>query len=500
MAIAPEHLPAAGATFDSTDPATGAVVGTFPVHGPDDVRAAVARARHAATWWADLGFDGRRQRLNAYKAELARRSLELCDLVQRENGKALDDAYIEAILVVEHLNWAARNARRVLGPRRVRSTLNQANIAASLEYRPVGVVGVIGPWNYPVHTTMGSVSYALAAGNAVVLKPSEFTPAVGAWLAEVFATVVPEQPVFQVVTGFGDTGAALCRAGVDHVAFTGSAATGRKVMAACAETLTPVTIEAGGKDAFIVAGDADLDAAAKAALWGGCANAGQTCAGVERIYVVEAVYDEFVERLTHHAGLVRAGGEDARIGPITMPAQLDVIASHLTDAFERGAKALVGGPESVHPPFVDPVVLVDVPDDARMMREETFGPILPVARVRDIDEAVERANDSPYALGSTVYAKRGGMAIARRLDAGMTSVNSLLGYAAIPGLPFGGRGESGYGRIHGEDGLRAFASAKAITRERFRLPVDVYTFDRPVWLFPLIDRAMKLRHGRRRRT
>ena len=220
-----------------------------------------------------------------------------------------------------------------------------SNQAATVEYQPLGVVGVIGPWNYPVFTPMGSIVYALAAGNAVVFKPSELTPGVGGWLAATFSEVVPEHPVLQVVTGLGETGAALCRAGVDKLAFTGSTATGKKVMAACAETLTPVVIEAGGKDAVLVDEDADIDAAADAAVWGACANAGQTCIGVERVYVHERVYDEFLARLVDKAKDLRAeDSPDAKIGPITMPSQLDVIRSHIDDAIARGGRARGRGP------------------------------------------------------------------------------------------------------------------------------------------------------------
>ena len=232
---------------------------------------------------------------------MTRRIAQLADVVHQETGKPHSDATLEAALALDHIAWAAKNARKVLGRHKVSSGLVMANQAATVEYRPLGVVGVIGPWNYPVFTPMGSIAYALAAGNAVVFKPSELTPGVGDWLAATFAEVVPEHPVFQVVTGLGETGAALCRAGVDKLAFTGSTATGKKVMAACAETLTPVVIEAGGKDAVLVDEDADLDAAADAALWGACSNAGQTCIGVERVYVHERVYDEFLSRLLDKA-------------------------------------------------------------------------------------------------------------------------------------------------------------------------------------------------------
>ena len=218
--------------FDSLNPATGDVVGRFPLDGPAEVGAAVERARAAAAWWGALDFAERGRRLRAYKGLITRRVDELSDLVHRENGKPRNDAFLEIMLAIDHLEWASRNAKRVLGPRRVRAGLLAANQAASVEYLPLGVIGVIGPWNYPVYTPMGSISYALAAGNAVVFKPSEFTPAIGRWLADAAAEAIPEHRLLQVVTGAGETGAALCASGVDKLAFTGSARTGRRVMAA----------------------------------------------------------------------------------------------------------------------------------------------------------------------------------------------------------------------------------------------------------------------------
>jgi acyl-CoA reductase-like NAD-dependent aldehyde dehydrogenase len=245
-------------TFDSLEPATGAVYATFPVHTAQDELAAVERARTAAAWWEGLGFEGRKDRLDAWRVLLVKRLPEIAEAMHRENGKPVPDAMIELTLAMDHLAWAAKTARKVLGQRRVPSGLLLANHAAFLEYAPVGVVGVIGPWNYPVFTPMGSIAYALAAGNAVVFKPSEYTPSVGKLFVDAFAEVVPEQPVLQLVTGLGETGAALCRAGVGKIAFTGSTRTGKKVMAACAETLTPVLMECGGKDAMIVDDDADV--------------------------------------------------------------------------------------------------------------------------------------------------------------------------------------------------------------------------------------------------
>lgn len=484
-------------TFDSVAPATGEVVATFPVQGEAEVREAVQHARQAARWWGGLGFDERKRRLRAFTGVLARRREELLELISRENGKPRVDALIEHTLVLGHLDWAARHAEKVMKPRRVAGSMVMANMKPILEYQPLGVVGVIGPWNYPLFTPMGSIGYALAAGNAVVFKPSELTPAVGSWLAQAFREAVPEQPVLQVVTGYGDTGAALCRAGVDKLAFTGSAPTGRKIMAACAETLTPVLLELGGKDAMLVDDDADVAAAARAALWGACGNSGQTCIGIERVYVVDAVYDRFVSELTRLATGLTSGGSSPVIGPMTMPKQVDVVREHLDEALQRGARAVVGGRESIRPPYIDPVILLDVPDDTRLMREETFGPLLPVSRVRDIDEAVEKANRTSYGLGAAVYGEARGYETARRLRSGMASVNSVLAYAGFPSLPFGGVGESGFGRIHGADGLKEFTRAKAIATTRFAGP-DMLSFDRPEWLPTLVARLDTWKYARRR--
>ncbi|MBP2476811.1 aldehyde dehydrogenase (NAD+) [Crossiella equi] len=466
-------------SFTSLDPRTAEVVGEYPVHSAHQVRAVVERAREAGQWWADLGFAERRRRLDLWRQLIVKRLDEFAGVITQETGKPLDDSRLELVLVVDHLQWAAKNAERVLRRRKVSAGLLMSNQAATVEYLPLGVVGVLGPWNYPAHTPMGSISYSLAAGNAVVFKPSELTPGVGKWLVDSFAEVVPEWPVFQLVTGFGETGAALCRSGVDKLAFTGSTATAKRVMAACAESLTPVLVECGGKDALIVDSDADLEAAAQAAVWGSMSNAGQTCVGVERVYVVDSVAQEFIERVTRIANRLKPGAQaSADFGPITMPAQVGIIQSHIEDALSKGAMAVVGGKESVRPPYVEPVVLLDVPEDSTAITEETFGPTVTINRVKDVDEAVRLANASRYGLGGTVYSKSRGVELARRLRSGMVSVNSVISFAAIPGLPFGGVGDSGFGRIHGEDGLREFTRPQAVTRQKFKAPINPMSFAR----------------------
>jgi len=478
-------------------PATGDVVGVHAVADTEDVDTAVAAARDWSTWWADIGFGNRKQILDQWRGVLARRMSQLADVMHQETGKPHSDAALEIALAIEHLAWAAANAEKVLGRQKVPSGMLMANQAATVEYLPLGVVGVIGPWNYPVFTPMGSIAYALAAGNAVVYKPSELTPGVGVWLADALSEVVPDQGLLQVVVGYGETGAALCRADIDKLAFTGSTATGKKVMAACAERLTPVVIEAGGKDPLIVDADADLEAAADAAAWGAFSNAGQTCAGVERVYVHERVYDDFLARLTEQALALHAGTDDeAKFGPMTLPGQVDVVRRHIDDALAKGGKAVVGGPDSVGERFIQPTVLTDVPPDSAAILEETFGPTVTVTKVKHMDEAVALANATPYGLGATVFSKSRGPELARRIRGGMVSVNAVLAFAAIPALPFGGVGDSGFGRIHGADGLKEFTASKAVTRQRFKPAMLLTSFSRSAKTDQTVATLIAAMHGR----
>ena len=484
------------ATFESLNPANGDVVGVHPITSAVEVDAAVERAYVAAAWWSALSFDVRADYLSKWKGVITRRMAELADVSHQETGKPHSDAQLEIVLAIDHIAWAAKHAKKVLGPKKVNPGLLMANQKATVEYKPLGVIGVIGPWNYPVFTPMGSIAYALAAGNAVVFKPSEYTPAVGAWLAHAFSEVCPDRPVFQVVTGLGETGAALSKSRVNKVAFMGSTGTGKKIMAACAENLTPVLIEAGGKDALIVDEDADLSAAAEAALWGGMSNAGQTCIGVERVYVHELVYDGFVKEIMEQARGLRAGADSgAKIGPITMPSQIGIISSHIDDAIAKGATAILGGSDSVGARFVQPVILTNVPEDSSAITDETFGPTLTINPVKDMDDAIARTNASRYGLASAVFSKKRGTELARRIRSGMTSVNSIIAFAGVPSLPFGGVGDSGFGRIHGPDGLKEFTYAKSITSQRFRPPMNLTTFNRTQKTDNMVQQLITVMHG-----
>jgi succinate-semialdehyde dehydrogenase/glutarate-semialdehyde dehydrogenase len=486
-------------TFDVVNPATREVVGTYPVHTEDDVKKAVAEAREAQGWWEALGFDGRKPYLTRWLRWLALHCDEVYDIGHLETARPKADVQFELFAGLEDARWAAAHAKRVLRKRRVAPGIAMANFDARLSYHPLGVVGVITPWNAPVYLSLSGMGAALAAGNAVVVKPSELSPGSSIITLEAFRKANPDAPPGLVswVTGFGPTGSALCASGVDKLAFTGSVPTGRRVMAACAPNLTPVVLELGGKDATIVASDADLDAAAKGVVWGGLFNGGQACVGVERVYVVESVRDKFLAKVREEATDVNVGVEPlSAYGPMTVGAQIDLVRRHVDDALKAGAEALVGGPESIRPPYIDPIVLVDVPEDCSAVREETFGPVVVINTVPDIDEAVRRANGTPFGLGSSVYSAGHGPAIASRLRAGGTTINSVLSFVGMSSIPFGGVGESGFGRFHGDAGLREFSYAKSTARKRFDMGKDMQSFPRTPDQFDTVRKTLRLRYGR----
>jgi len=466
-------------SIESVNPNTGEVIGAVPAMTAEEVDQAVARARAAFAAWGALSPAARRAQLTRFRRALASRCEELAELIHKENGKPKVDAMMEVFMALGHLAYAADHAEKVLGSRKVSAGL-MANFRATVSYAPLGVVGVIGPWNYPMFTPFGSIAYALAAGNTVVFKPSELTPLVGQLFCEIAASSIGVPDVLQCVTGAGPTGGALARAKVNKIAFTGSAATGKRVMQAAAENLTPVLMELGGKDAMIVTDDADIDKAAEAAVWGAVTNAGQACISVERCYVAASVYDRFVDKVVEEARKVRVGGDDdAHIGAITRPQQVDIIRDHMEDAVAKGARVLIGGPAEIKGNFIPATVLTEVTPNMKVMTEETFGPVLPVVKVQSVDEAIRLANESRYGLGSSVFGKAGVRDIADKIRAGMTSINSVLAYAGMPSLPFGGVGDSGFGRIHGEDGLREFTRVKSTAEERFALPVALLSFKLP---------------------
>ncbi|MDQ4112630.1 MAG: aldehyde dehydrogenase family protein [Actinomycetota bacterium] len=482
------------------NPATDEVIAVLPVHTAGQVNAVVAQARAASGWWREQGYDGRRMALLAWKRHLVRHRDELIDLMHRENGKPRIDATLELMLAIEHIDWNAKQAGKVLAADKRKTGMLLANFSARVEHVPFGVVGVIGPWNYPIFTPNGSIATALAAGNTVVFKPSEYTPAIGQWYVDAFAHANPDAPVgvLSLVTGYGDTGAALCRAGVDKVAFTGSASTGRKVMATCAENLVPVVMELGGKDAAIVAADADIPAAADAIAFGAIANSGQTCVGIERVYVEREVRDVLLAELRKALSGVKPGSDErASYGPMTMPSQIAIVRRHIEDAIASGGTAFLGGPESVGERYVEPVIIVDPAHSSSAIQEETFGPTLTVTTVDSIDDAVKLANDVPFGLAGSVFSRNRAEEIVARLDTSQVSVNSVLGFAGMAALPLGGRGQSGFGRIHGPEGLREFTRTRAVATQKYAIPgVQLLSFTRAKWLDRVVPHLLGWQHGR----
>jgi len=486
-------------SFESLNPATGEVVGVFPNTSAKEVNEVVARAKVAAERWANLGFRARYLILRSWASLLTREIDNAAHLIHRETGKPLSDATLETALAIEHISWAGKFAPRVLARQNRPSGLLMFNLHSQVQRVPFGVVGVIGPWNYPIFTPIGSIAYALAAGNAVVFKPSEYTPAIGAWLGETWRRVAPFEDIFTVVTGLPETGVALTSSDVDKISFTGSTRTAKKVAASCAEKMIPVVLECGGKDPVLVDRDADIDKAAEITLWHAMSNAGQSCIGAERVYVHREVAAEFESAIVRLASQLKAGfGEGAHYGPATMPSQLKVIKSHIDDAIKRGGTCIFGGKDAIHEGYVEPVIFKDVPEDSLAVTEETFGPTLVINTVRDMDEAVDRANATSYGLGAAVWSRRNGKRIASLLRCGMVSINAAFSFAAVGAVPFGGVKDSGYGRIHGAEGLLEFTFPRTVVKTRFRIPLEFTTFKRSKRADSILLALTKLRHQKRR--
>jgi len=486
-------------TFESLNPATGEVVGEFPITSAKEVNEAVARAKVAAEKWSQLSFRKRMVILKDWSSLLTREINTAAELIHRETGKPVSDATLETALAIEHISWAAKYAPKVLGPQNRPSGLLMFNLSAQVQRVPFGVVGVIGPWNYPIFTPMGSIAYALAAGNTVIFKPSEYTPAIGVWLEQTWQRIAPFADVFTVVTGTAETGVALTQSSVGKISFTGSTKTAKKVAATCAELMTPVVLECGGKDPVLVDRDADITRAAEVTLWHAMSNAGQSCIGAERVYVHKDVSEAFTRTIVDLASQIKPGYENgANYGPATMPSQLKIIKTHIDDAVKRGGEFLVGDKNAVKGGYVQPVILSNVPEDSKAMTEETFGPTLVVNTVRNMDEAVDLANATSYGLGAAVWSKRNGKKIASLLQCGMVSINSAFSFAAIGSVPFGGVKDSGYGRIHGAEGLLEFTYPRTVVKTKFNIPLQFTTFARTGFADKTIIRLVNILHRRRR--
>ena len=489
------------------NPATGEVLATLPACTPEQLAEMAARARAAQPGWQALAFEGRAKVLRRMQKWVLDNDERFLDTLVAETGKTREDAVLAELgYAASSFGFWAKHARKYLADEKVR-TSSPFLIGRKLivRYEPVGLVGVIGPWNYPFTNTVGDAVPALAAGNAVIVKPSSVTPMTSLLIGEGLRECGIPDDVFQVVVGRGAIGMPLIDL-VDFVMFTGSTETGRQVMERAAQTLTPISLELGGKDPMIVLADADVERAANAALFWSMQNTGQTCISVERVYVEAPIYDQFTSLVAEKAQQLRQGvpGDfgSVDVGSFINPPQVDVVEKHVKDAVAKGARVLVGGHRgSGHGAFYEPTVLADVDHAMECMREETFGPTLPIMKVADAEEAIRLANDTPYGLQASVFTKdlAKGEQVARRIEAGAVVINDCnANYVALE-APMGGWKSSGLGVRHGPEGIRKYTHRQTILLTRFAMKKDPYMFPYTARTSKLLLRLLKLLYARGKR-
>ncbi len=464
------QVPESVSTLDSFNPATGELVGSVPTITPEQVQGVVDDVARVQPAWAELPLRTRATYMRRVADALLDEIDELAELLVREQGKPRTEAYtMELLPTIDALHWCAKAGPKILADEKV--PMRQAIVLsknAHFSYEPIGVVGVIAPWNYPWSIPFGEVAIALMAGNGVVLKPASLTPLLGEKIRDVFEKGGVPEGLVRVVHGGGPVGEALARSSVGKVFFTGSVEVGRHVGEVCAAELKGSVLELGGKDPMIVCADADLDHAVPGAIWGGFANAGQTCSGIERAYVLREVADRFVAGVAREAERMRVGDPlewETEIGPMTSPGQYAIATELVEDAVAAGATRLCGGPTEVAGmpgKFIAPVVLTDVTHEMRIMREEIFGPVLPIVVVDSEQEAIDLANDSEFGLGASVWTKdrQRGERIARRLESGMVWINDHSFSHGVCQCAWGGVKDSGLGRSHSKFGFYECVNVK----------------------------------------
>lgn len=464
------------------DPTNGHVLGHFPITTPAEVDEAVARAKRAFPAWSKSSLAERITILEKLRPWIQSQGEDYAREISKDTGKPLADSLLTELMSIPlFIDYYAKTAASVLDPRPVPGSIMFPGKRARVEQAPLGVVGIISPWNFPFQLSVVPMISALLAGNTVILKPSELTPLTGEVIRECFENIGLPAGVVQVIQGDGSTGAALANADLQKIFFTGSLATGRKIMAAAAQKPIPVELELGGKDAMIVCDDANLARAAKGAAWGAFVNAGQMCVSVERLFVHAKVYDEFIALLQAEIEALVVGGPDdyADMGPLVSEAQLEIVERHVQSAREEGATIRCGGARVERAGnFFAPTLITDVRPDMTIYREETFGPVLPVIRVQSDEEAVELANGHIYGLNASIWTRdiKKGSRLASQIEAGQVCVNDLVSSVGNPALPFGGFKGSGFGRYHGPEGLLAFSQPRAVVLDRGWLNAEPFWF------------------------
>lgn len=461
--------------IDILNPATGETMGMVEEKTEEEVQQAMQLAREAFPAWKELPLSKRLEYVKLLREYLVENASEIVEKIVADTGKVPLEAWMtEIFLTVELLRYYEKNAASILKTKKVSTPLTLFGRQSEVQYRPMGVVAVITPWNYPFQLSLVPTVSALIAGNTVLLKPSEVTPLTGVVIEEIFYEVAFPEGVVQVLHGGKEVGERLVQSKPDKIFFTGSVATGKKILAAAAEHFIPVTLELGGKDPMIVFADADLERAANAAVWGAFTHAGQTCISVERLYVEFSIYGAFITKLKEKTEALRVGtDDDADIGSMTDPRQLKIVSEQITDAVSKGATILCGGKQlNEHTLHFAPTVLVDVNHSMTIMKEETFGPVIAVMPFSTEEEAIRLANDTEYGLSCSIWTRDPKKAerVSNQLETGNICLNDVLVTAANPHLPFGGVKQSGIGRYYGPEGLLTFCHSVSIMRSKGNKP------------------------------
>ncbi|UZO82282.1 aldehyde dehydrogenase family protein [Aquimarina sp. ERC-38] len=438
----------------------------------NDTHQVIQQAREAFQLWSAYNYDERKQFLKKLRTEITNRIEDIAAVIHQENGKTYEEGLLEVFSVLHHTTYVIKRLKKVLKPKKMSSGF-MINYKAEIQYQPMGVILVLAPWNMPFYTPFNQIIEAIAAGNSIVLKSSEVTPGVADIIKEITEKVFPAKNMVQVVHGGKEIGINLVQSNVNKIVLTGRYQTGQSVMRNASENLTPLLLELGGKDPMIVLSDADLDIAAQKAAWGAFSLAGQACISVERCYVMEDVFETFLNKVVDETKYLKV---EKDIPKIAQTQQVDIIVNQVQDALSKGARLVFGALENITGNKVPPMIMVDVTEDMLLMKEETFGPVLAIIPIKNAAQAVEKANNHDYALGASVFGKKEVSNITKNLRAGMVSINSMWVYTAIPALPFGGFGKSGFGQIHGDQGILEFCHPKSVVKEKYKPFLDLTRF------------------------